>query len=67
VPAIFEHVESTLNTLKASGRRHFIVAVFDPHQGYPRRFVWRISGTKTREEWDVRLWPAGAIEKGAKK
>lgn len=67
VPAIFDHVESTLNTLEASGRRHFIVAVFDPNQGYPRRFVWRISRTKTREEWDVRLWPPGAIGKGAKK
>lgn len=67
MPAIFAHIEKLLNAEQTAGRRNFIVAVFDPHEGYPRRFIWRLRGTKTREEWDVRLWRAGTLgEPGAR-
>jgi hypothetical protein len=67
VPAIFKHIEALMSEETTSQRRNFIVAVFDPREGYPRRFIRRVRGTKTREEWDVRLWPAGALAKEAKK
>jgi hypothetical protein len=63
VPAIFDHIEKLLNEKSTGQRRNFLVAVFDPHEGYPRRFIRRVRGTSTREEWDVRVWPAGALEK----
>ena len=42
---------------------------FDRRQGYgyPRRIVWRRRGTRTREEWDVRLWQAGELGREKKK
>jgi hypothetical protein len=63
VPSIFKHVETLLSEANTAQRRNFIVAVFDPREGYPRRFIRRVRGTKTREEWDVRLWPPGALAK----
>jgi hypothetical protein len=67
VPAIFNHVDSALQQQQSAPRRDFVVAVFDPTFGYPRRFIRRVRGTRTREEWDVRLWPAGGLEKEASK
>lgn len=61
VPALFAHIEAMLKEEEAAGRRNFLVAVFDPREGYPRRFIRRVRGTKTREEWDVRLWEAGSL------
>jgi hypothetical protein len=61
VNAIFAHIEGLLDEQQTAQRRNFIVAVFDPKEGYPRRFIRRIRGTKTREEWDVRLFPPGAL------
>ena len=62
VPALFDHIEELLAEANTTARRSFLVAVFDPHAGYPRRFIRRIRGTSTREEWDVRVWPAGALQ-----
>jgi hypothetical protein len=62
VPAIFDHIEALLAEQSTNPRRDFLVAVFDPVQGYPRRFIYRARGTSRREEWDVRVWPAGALE-----
>jgi hypothetical protein len=67
VPAIFAHIRELLEKEQATGRRNFIVAVFDPQQGYPRRFVWRVRRSDRREEWDVRLWPPGELEKETRK
>jgi hypothetical protein len=64
IPGIFDHIESLLASESTASRRNFQVAVFDPREGYPRRFIWRIRGTSTREEWDVRVWPAGALQRG---
>jgi hypothetical protein len=61
VPAIFDHIESLLAGQDTDARRNFIVGAFDPKDGHPRRFVFRIRGTSTREEWNLRLWPAGAL------
>jgi hypothetical protein len=63
VPAIFAHIEGLLRQEDTAEQRNFIVAVFDPKEGYPRRFIRRIRGTKTREEWDIRVWPAGALSR----
>jgi hypothetical protein len=43
------------------------VAAFDPKDGYPRRFISRVRGTSTREEWNLRLWPAGTLYSGIKR
>ncbi len=61
VPAIFDHIEALLQQESTASRHNFLVAVFDPQQGYTRRFIRRVRGTSTREEWDVRVWPAGAL------
>jgi hypothetical protein len=63
VPGIFDHIEALLRQQSTEGRRNFLVAVFDPHEGYPRRFIYRLRGTRTREEWDVRLWKPGELER----
>ncbi len=63
VPGIFDHIEELLRQQSTQGRRNFLVAVFDPHEGYPRRFIYRLRGTRTREEWDVRLWKPGELER----
>lgn len=67
VPAILAHVEAMLALERDAPRRNFLVAVFDPKQGYPRRFIRRVRGTKSREEWDVRVWPAGGLHEEARR
>jgi len=62
VPALFERIESLLAEHSREGVRNFLVAEFDPKMGWPRRFIRRVRGTSMREEWRVRLWPAGALE-----
>jgi hypothetical protein len=62
VPAIFDHLDGLLR--EEGARRNFLIAGFDPNDGYPRRFIRRIRGTSTREKWDVRVWPAGTLERG---
>jgi hypothetical protein len=64
VPAIFDHIEALLREEGTAARRNFLVAVFDPKNGYPRRFIRRVRGSSTREEWNLRLWPAGTVERG---
>jgi hypothetical protein len=61
VPALFDHIEALLVQQPPAGRRNFLIAVFDPREGYPRRFIYRLRGTPTREEWDVRLWRPGEL------
>jgi hypothetical protein len=59
---IFAHLETLLREQEASGGRHFLVAVFDPSEGWPRRFVRRNRQTNQREEWDLKLWRVGELE-----
>jgi hypothetical protein len=67
MPAIFDHIEELLREQSTASRRNFLVAVFDPKDGYPRRFIRRVRGTSTREEWNLRLWTAGALDSGKKR
>ncbi len=67
VPAVFDHIERTLKEEDSAARRNFLVAVFDPKNGHPRRFIRRVRGSSTREEWNLRLWPAGTLERGEAK
>jgi hypothetical protein len=67
VPAVFDHIDELLREQGAAARRNFLVAVFDPKDGYPRRFIRRVRGTPAREEWNLRLWPAGALGSGGKR
>ncbi len=62
VPAIFAHIEDLLDEPNAS--RNFLVVAFDPKDGHPRRIVRRVRRSSTREEWNLRLWPAGTLERG---
>jgi hypothetical protein len=64
VPALFAYLAELLGQQNASGRRNFLVAVFDRKDGHPRRFIFRVPGTSTREEWNLRLLPAGAVGEG---
>jgi hypothetical protein len=66
VPAIFAHVESLLRDQESSGGNNFLVAVFDPKFGYPRRIVRRVRRSSTREEWELHLWAAGELEEKAR-
>src|SRR5262245_1791034 len=65
VAAIFARLEELLAEEGESPRRNFLVAVFDPKEGWPRRIVWRVRGTSRREEWNLRVWPAGEVERQA--
>jgi hypothetical protein len=65
VPAIFDHIEELLREQIASGGRNYLVAEFDPDLGYPRRFVRRVRGTGTREEWRLKLWAPGTVASGS--
>lgn len=65
VPEIFGHIERLLAEVGNSGGRDFLVATFHGDDGHPRRVIRRVRGTRTREEWDIRVWPAGALEGGA--
>ncbi len=67
VPAIFARLEGLLAEEGEAGRRNFLVAVFDPKAGWPRRIIRRVRGTSTREEWNLRVWPAGEVERQARR
>ncbi|MGL4555689.1 MAG: hypothetical protein ACRC33_31360 [Gemmataceae bacterium] len=67
VERIFDHVAGLLAEQQATDGRNFLVAVFDPKEGYPRRFVRRIARTSTREEWDLKLWRPGELEQDARR
>lgn len=64
VPAIFAHLQSLLE--EEGSQRNFLVAVFDPQTGWPRRFIRRVRRQSTREEWNLRVWPAGYLEEKAR-
>ncbi len=63
VSAIFERIQQLLD--EDERRRNFLVAVFDPKEGWPRRVIWRVRRSSTREEWNLRVWPAGELERKA--
>jgi hypothetical protein len=65
VPAILARVERMVEDSRQRGGRDFLVAAFHGEDGHPRRFVRRVRGTSTREEWNIRLWPAGSLGRGA--
>jgi hypothetical protein len=65
VERVFDHLAGLLAQQQETGGKDFLVAVFDPKEGYPRRFVRRIARTSTREEWDLKLWRPGELEQEA--
>ena len=67
VPAVFDHIAELLHEQSTASRGNFLVAVFDRKDGHPRRVVRRVRGTRTREEWNLRLWPAGELASGHKR
>jgi hypothetical protein len=67
VPLLFDHLQNLLDEQQESEGKNFLVAVFDPTEGWPRRFVWRIRGTSRREEWNLKVWKPGELEEQAKR
>jgi hypothetical protein len=67
VPLLFDHLQKLLDEQQESEGKNFLVAVFDPVEGWPRRFVWRIRGTSQREEWNLKVWKPGELEEQAKR
>jgi hypothetical protein len=62
VPAILDHVEDLMH--EPGAERNLLVASFDAKDGHPRRIIRRVRRSSTREEWSLRLWPAGTLERG---
>jgi hypothetical protein len=62
VPAIFDHIETLLSEEQTAARRNFLVAAFDRRRGYPLRLTRRVRGSSTREEWNIYVLSAGALE-----
>ena len=67
VPAIFRHIRDLLKDQEESDGKNFLVVAFDPKDGHPRRIVRRVRRSRTREEWQLRLWPAGELATKAAK
>lgn len=65
VPAMFARIQELLDEQDGSARRNFLVVLFDPTTGVPRKVVRRVRGTGTREEWNLRVWGAGELERKA--
>jgi hypothetical protein len=65
IPAIFDRVEAFLDADEE--RRNFLVAVFDPKVGWPRRLIRRVRKSSTREEWNLRVWPPGELARQARR
>src|SRR5262245_23939357 len=61
IEMLFARIEGVLEANARSGRRNFTLAAFDPRDGHPRRFIHRVRGTHEREEWNLRLSPAGTL------
>jgi hypothetical protein len=61
ISAIFAHLHELLGQKEESGGRNLLVAVFDPKGGWPRRFVYRVRKSSTREEWDLKVWEADEL------
>lgn len=55
VEALFEQIETALRQDETSGRRNYATASFDPADGHPLRFIHRVSGTRQRIEFHVKL------------
>jgi hypothetical protein len=60
VPAILDHIAELLH--EPDAKRNFLVAALDLTDGHPRRIIRRVRGSSTREEWNLRLWPAGTLQ-----
>jgi hypothetical protein len=66
IKALFAHLDAILTHQSDAARQNFLVAVFDPKVGWPRRIIYRVRGTSTREEWNLKLWEAGELERKAR-
>jgi hypothetical protein len=56
VEGMFDQIEKRMREDAASaGRRNYATASFDLRDGHPIRYVHRVSGTKLREEWQIKL------------
>jgi hypothetical protein len=55
VPALFDQIEAMLPRDASLGRRDFATAQFDPRDGHPYHFVFRVRGTAERLEWNIKL------------
>ena len=55
VPALFEEIEAMLSCEASRRRRDFATAQFDPRDGHPYHFVFRVRGTSERLEWNIKL------------
>jgi hypothetical protein len=55
VPALFDEIEAALERDQTTDHRNYATASFDPNDGHPTHYVHRVSGTKERVEWVVKL------------
>jgi hypothetical protein len=55
VEGIFARMDELLREDERSGRRNYAMAIFDPGDGHPKRFVHRVRGQPKREEWNILL------------
>jgi hypothetical protein len=61
VERFFDRLDELLREQSNSPQRHFLVAVFDPRDGLPRRILRRVRSESIREEWNLKLWQAGEL------
>jgi len=59
IDAMFDHIMLDLSPERAAstGRANYLSAHFDKQNGFPIRYVYRVRGTKSRVEWNIRLTP----------
>jgi hypothetical protein len=55
VPGMFDQIEEHLTEEKDGHRRNFATADFDPATGYPRHYIRRVHGSRSRLEWMVKV------------
>ena len=55
VEGLFHTIDDNLKKNTESGGRNFATASFDPKDGHPLRYIYRVKRTPERLEWNVKL------------
>ena len=59
VPGLFRQIGEQLQEDRSAGGRTYATAFFDRTTGFPVRYVHRVSRSRARLEWNVKLLPPG--------
>lgn len=55
VPALFGEIETAMRQRTTGERRDYLKADFDPSDGHPTHYIYRVPRTKDRVEWFVKF------------